>query len=49
MKAHHAYFNYNQLPIEELEQFNEQGYLIIKNILKEQGLQQMRKEWSRDI
>lgn len=44
MKAHHAYFNYNQLSIEELEQFNEQGCLIIKNILKEQGLQQMRKE-----
>ena len=44
MKAHHACFNYSQLSMEELQQFNEQGYLIIKNILKKQGLQQMRKE-----
>ena len=44
MKEHSEYFNYEKLTPEELQQFNEQGYLIIKNILKQEGLEQMQKE-----
>jgi ectoine hydroxylase-related dioxygenase (phytanoyl-CoA dioxygenase family) len=44
MKEHNEYFNYKKLSAGELEQFNEQGYLILKEILKQTGLNQMRKE-----
>jgi ectoine hydroxylase-related dioxygenase (phytanoyl-CoA dioxygenase family) len=37
-------FSYKQLTADELERFAEQGYLIIRNILSNEGLQQMREE-----
>jgi len=38
------YFNYRLLTTDELTIFREQGYLVIKNILSDAGLTQMRKE-----
>jgi ectoine hydroxylase-related dioxygenase (phytanoyl-CoA dioxygenase family) len=37
-------FNYNKLTAEELEKFNDEGFLVIKSVLKPAGLSQMRKE-----
>jgi ectoine hydroxylase-related dioxygenase (phytanoyl-CoA dioxygenase family) len=46
------YFNYRPLTQDELNFFNENGYLIIKNIITEEGLGQMREEcmqaWNRE-
>ncbi|MXV52481.1 hypothetical protein GS399_16015 [Pedobacter sp. HMF7647] len=37
-------FNYRKLTKEELASYNENGFLIIKGILKQEGIDQMRKE-----
>ncbi len=46
------HFNYRQLTQDDLNFFNENGYLIIKNIITEEGLKQMREEcmqaWDRE-
>ena len=44
MNMHTTHFNYHNLTPEELDFFKEEGYLIIKNILTDAGLQQMREE-----
>jgi len=44
MKEHSNYFNYRQLSPTQLESFNEDGYLILKNVLNENGLNQMKEE-----
>jgi ectoine hydroxylase-related dioxygenase (phytanoyl-CoA dioxygenase family) len=44
MNMHTTHFNYRKLTPEELDFFKEEGYLIIKNILTDAGLQQMREE-----
>ena len=44
MKQHDDLFNYTTLTSAELLAFRENGYHIIKNILTEHGLQQMREE-----
>lgn len=44
MKQHTDLFNYSLLSTAELASFNENGYLIIKNILTGTGLQRMREE-----
>lgn len=46
------FFNYKNLSQEELGSFKENGYLIIKKIITEDGLQKMREEcmqaWNRE-
>jgi ectoine hydroxylase-related dioxygenase (phytanoyl-CoA dioxygenase family) len=44
METQPQYFNYRLLSAEELKTFREQGYLVIKNLLTDEGLQQMRQE-----
>ncbi len=44
MNKHTDHFNYIQLSREDLEQFNREGFLVIKNILTPSGLQQMQEE-----
>ena len=44
MKQHNDLFNYRQLSPEELQTFKEQGFIIIRKILTEKGLQQIREE-----
>lgn len=44
MSLHRNFFNYRNLAPEELAIFKENGYLVIKNILTADGLEQMRKE-----
>lgn len=45
-------FNYRKLTEAELQQFNDEGYLVIKNVLKPEGLNKMREEcmaaWDRE-
>lgn len=52
MKKQEALFNYSLLTKEQLDQFKEEGYLILKNVLTTQGLALMREEcmqaWSRE-
>ena len=44
MKQNNHLFNYRKLSSEELKLFDENGYLIVNNILSEDGLGQMRSE-----
>ncbi|WP_336514210.1 phytanoyl-CoA dioxygenase family protein [Pollutibacter soli] len=44
MSLHRNFFNYRDLTSEELAIFKENGYLVIKNILTAEGLDQMRRE-----
>ena len=44
MKAHHKYFNYQPLSTDQLGSFEENGFLVINNILNNEGLEQMREE-----
>jgi ectoine hydroxylase-related dioxygenase (phytanoyl-CoA dioxygenase family) len=37
-------FNYNELTAEQLQFYNDNGYLVIKSILKTEGLELMRQE-----
>ncbi len=50
--SNNEHFNYRQLTAQELNSFKENGYLVIKDILTNAGLQQMREEcmqaWSRE-
>lgn len=50
--SNNKHFNYRQLTQDELSFFKENGYLIIKNIITEEGLRQMREEcmqaWARE-
>jgi len=52
MKQHTAFFNYRILSLWELEVFKKNGYLIIKDILTDQGLQVIRdqcmKAWNAE-
>ena len=52
MKQHNHFFHYRKLSAEELKIFDENGYLIVKNILSGDGLEQMRSEcmqaWNRE-
>jgi len=52
MKEHSKYFNYRQLTPAELESFNEDGYLILENVLTEEGLHKMQDEsmqaWNKE-
>jgi ectoine hydroxylase-related dioxygenase (phytanoyl-CoA dioxygenase family) len=52
MNKHNNYFNYRKLSSEQLEKFQEEGYLILKDTLKLAGLEQMRKEsmsaWNKE-
>ena len=45
-------FNYKKLTAEELKQFNDEGFLVLKGVLKPEGLEQMRKEcmaaWAKE-
>lgn len=45
-------FNYKKLTAEELEKFNDEGFLVIKGVLKPEGLTQMREEcmtaWAKE-
>ncbi|QQL50299.1 phytanoyl-CoA dioxygenase family protein [Mucilaginibacter ginkgonis] len=45
-------FNYQKLTEEQLQTYNEQGYLILKGVIKPQGLEQMRAEcmkaWNKE-
>ncbi len=44
MMKHNNYFNYRQLASGELNSFEEDGYLILKKVLTEDGLHQVREE-----
>lgn len=44
MHLHKDYFNYTKLTADELYSFKENGYLILKNVLTEEGLRSMRDE-----
>ncbi len=44
MKKHTELFNYRELSPSEAGLFKKEGYLILRNILTAQGLDQMRKE-----
>ncbi|MBE7170192.1 MAG: phytanoyl-CoA dioxygenase family protein [Williamsia sp.] len=44
MSKHTGLFNYRPLTTEELDEYGGKGYLILKNILTEKGLQQMKEE-----
>lgn len=52
MEKHDNLFNYRHLNEMELQFFKEKGYLVLKNVLTENGLGQLRKEcmeaWSRE-
>lgn len=52
MKKHADLFNYRALTQEELASFKENGYLILRNVLTETGLDQMRSEcmtaWNKE-
>ena len=52
MSKHSLYFNYQPLTPEQLESFKENGFLVIKNILTQKGLDQMREEcmnaWNKE-
>jgi len=45
-------FNYKKLTAEELKKFNDEGFLVLKGVLKPEGLEQMRKEcmaaWAKE-
>ncbi len=44
MPLHKSYFNYRKLTPDELSSFKEEGYLILKNVLTQKGLNKMRQE-----
>lgn len=44
MSLHKTEFNYRSLTPEELKQFKEDGYLILKNVLTPEGLRKMQDE-----
>src|ERR1700712_2687020 len=44
MNKHIDLFNYRMLSKEEMDLFNEKGYLILKKVLTDPGLHQMREE-----
>ncbi len=44
MNRHTNYFNYIELSGNELNRFNEEGFLIVRNIITPGGLQQMHNE-----
>ena len=52
MHIYKNYFNYRKLTPEELRLFEEDGYLILKNILTETGLHKMQQEcmqaWNKE-
>lgn len=49
---HTTYFNYRTLTAQELEQYRENGYVIVRNILTPEGVAHMQKEamqaWGRE-
>lgn len=52
MTKHTDYFNYRLLTYRELDNFNQDGYVILKNILRPSGLSKIREEcmaaWNKE-
>lgn len=47
MNTHPEYFRYQPLTVEQLDSFKENGFLLLKDILTQRGLDQMREECMR--